>query len=97
MVYVDEAIWEWRGRLWCHLLADSTDELHEFAARLGLRRSWFQGSARFPHYDLTANKRGEAILLGAQAVDVRTAVLLARALRSSPQASQPAQAEFQFG
>jgi hypothetical protein len=21
--YVDEAIWEWRGRRWCHLTADS--------------------------------------------------------------------------
>ena len=36
--YVDEAIWEWRGRRWCHLTADSQDELHELAARLGLLR-----------------------------------------------------------
>lgn len=26
------------------LVADSLDELHTFAARLGLRRSWFQAS-----------------------------------------------------
>ena len=41
-VYVDEPIWEWRGRSWCHLVADDGDELHRFAAQLGLRRRWFQ-------------------------------------------------------
>ncbi|QWQ39587.1 DUF4031 domain-containing protein [Streptomyces sp. YPW6] len=30
---------------WCHLTADTEDELHAFAARLGLRRSWFQTRA----------------------------------------------------
>jgi hypothetical protein len=46
-VYVDDArIPARRGRLsstWSHLFADTEDELHEFEARLGLRRSWFQG------------------------------------------------------
>lgn len=27
---------------WSHLTADTTEELHAFAAKLGLRRSWFQ-------------------------------------------------------
>lgn len=27
---------------WSHLWADSQEELHAFATRLGLRRSWFQ-------------------------------------------------------
>lgn len=95
MVYVDDATWPWRGQLWCHLLADSNDELHEFAARLGLRRSWFQGVSRFPHYDLTANKRAQAIRLGAQAMDVRAAVMRARSVRASTAASLPLQFELQ--
>ena len=37
-VYVDRAIWERWDRLWCHLLADSDDELHAFAARIGKAR-----------------------------------------------------------
>ena len=37
-VYVDEAIWHWKGRRWCHLMADDLDELHRFAARLGIHR-----------------------------------------------------------
>ena len=32
-VYVDDAIWHWKGRKWCHLLADDEAELHRFAHR----------------------------------------------------------------
>jgi Protein of unknown function (DUF4031) len=60
---------------WSHLTADTQDELHEFAARLGLRREWFQpGRPRgdgtpspFWHYDVTAGKRALAIRMGARA------------------------------
>ena len=97
MVYVDEAIWEWRGKLWCHLVADSLDELHEFAAHLGLRFSWFQGASRFPHYDLSANKRLQAIKLGAQAITARTAVLYARRVRAGIVHSHQAQADLFTG
>ncbi len=45
--------------------ADSIPELHQFAKRLGLRRAWFQPHPRHPHYDLTPNKREQAIKLGA--------------------------------
>jgi hypothetical protein len=45
-VYVDDAriparVGRWDSS-WSHLFADTQDELHAFAARLGLRRSWFQ-------------------------------------------------------
>jgi len=49
----------------CHLYADTSEELHEFAARLQLQKAWFQDKPRFPHYDLTAGKRERAIRLGA--------------------------------
>ena len=67
-VYVDPPIWEWRGKNWCHLTADTESELHAFAARLGLRREWFQRKARAPwqdHYDVTEGMRHKAINLGA--------------------------------
>ena len=44
-VYVDEAIWQWAGQRWCHLLADDVDELHRFAARLGVHRLVLPGAA----------------------------------------------------
>jgi hypothetical protein len=69
-VYVDDSFIEWRGKTWCHLQADTADELHKFAAKLGLRRAWFQtrpGRPELDHYDVTASKRDQAIALGAVA------------------------------
>lgn len=70
-VYVDNATWPWRGKLWAHLFADSVEELHNFAARLGLKRAWFQNHQKLPHYDVTQQKRERAIALGAQPVGRR--------------------------
>lgn len=79
-VLVDEAIWAFRGELWCHLVSDASyDELHSLAAALGVPRRGFQGD----HYDLPARLRERAIELGAQPVTGRTLVtrLLASGLR----------------
>lgn len=65
-VYVDNAKVKWMGKEWCHLVADSIDELHFFADRLGLRRSWFQERASYPHYDVTLDVRQRALVLGAE-------------------------------
>lgn len=53
---------------WSHLTADTIGELHRFAVRIGLRRSWFQDDGVHPHYDLTAGKRWQAIRAGAQQI-----------------------------
>lgn len=88
-VYVDD--FRVRARVgtvtarWSHLIADSKEELHEFAHRLGLKRAWFQdpvisgkpkakpGSrlAENWHYDVTDSKRRLAIALGAHAISCR--------------------------
>jgi Protein of unknown function (DUF4031) len=73
-VYVDEAIWQRRGRRFCHLVADSPEELAEFAARLGLRRAWLQTKPGRPwkdHYDLPSWARDEAVRLGAVELGMR--------------------------
>ena len=66
-VYVDHALWSWVGLRWCHLLADDVDELHRFAALLGIQRISYQGPPKTsnPHYDLTAFERSRALRLGA--------------------------------
>ena len=65
---------------WAHLTADTREELHAFAARLGLRRAWFQDHATRWHYDLTPGKRALAVRLGARQITWRemAAVTLAR-------------------
>lgn len=82
MILVDPAIWRWRGRRWAHLVSDSSyAELHAFAARLGLRREWFQGD----HYDVPADVRDAALRLGAEPIEARELVrrLAAAGLRRS--------------
>ena len=97
-VYVDDASIAARvanGRVvcdsrWSHLFADTQQELHAFAAKLGLRRSYFQpGRSRGDgspsphwHYDLTAGKRAQAIRFGAQPVTSREAVGIIAARQS---------------
>lgn len=81
MVYVDRPQWKWRGKMWCHLTADSLDELHVFAKRLGLKREWFQGYPKslYPHYDTVFHEK--AIQMGARLVDSRFLVAKSKALR----------------
>lgn len=76
-ILVDPAVWPWRGQRWAHLVSDhSYDELHAFAASLGIPRRAFQDD----HYDVPAWLRLEAIEAGARPVDSR---VLVRALRAS--------------
>lgn len=65
-VYVDNAVFPWRGRRWAHLLADSLEELHRMARALGLPPAAFQNKRSGAHYDVDAAMRVRAIELGAQ-------------------------------
>jgi len=67
------------GRNWCHMVSDAgEEELHAFAARIGLKRAWFQcrPKASAAHYDLVPSKRVLAVKLGA--VEVTSRELVAR-------------------
>jgi Protein of unknown function (DUF4031) len=79
-VYVDDAFVEGDWGRWSgggHMQADTADELHAMAERLGLRREWFQSKPARPwhdHYDLTAQRRELAIELGAVSAGRRETV-----------------------
>ncbi len=75
-VYVDPLIPCRPSPLWpftfsCHMIADTSLELHNFARRIGLRREWYQCKSALPHYDLSPTKRCLAIRLGAIPIDRR--------------------------
>lgn len=62
------------GKVWCHMVSDEgPDELHAFAARIGLKREWSQErpKASAHHYDLTPSRRALAVKLGAVEVTGR--------------------------
>jgi hypothetical protein len=71
VIIVDRAIWEHRGRRWAHLTSDeSFDELHEFAAALGLPPRAFHRD----HYDLPDELYERALTHGAHQVSSRELV-----------------------
>lgn len=81
-VYVGHSFGTRPSRRWpyktaCHLYADTLDELHEFAARIGLKRGWID-MRRVPHYDLTGGMRRKAIRAGAIEVDRQTEAAFGR-------------------
>lgn len=75
-VYVDEAKYPFRGKLYCHMMTDGeTTELTAFADRIGLRRDWIQRKgSHYEHYDLSPTMRAKAIAAGAVAVDAKALI-----------------------
>ena len=74
---------------WSHLIADTEEELHAFAARLGMRRAWFQdrpGRPHHAHYDLPERARDDARAHGVVEVTWRE---LGRMLRDRRSAVAP--------
>ena len=71
----------WPYKAACHLYADTVEELHQLAATLGLSPDWFRPREDFPHYDLTAAKRRQAVEAGAVEVTRDHAVRFARVRR----------------
>lgn len=56
----------------CHLTTNGPiDELHTFAASIGMKRAWFQPHLLAPHYDLTPARRVAALAKGAVEVSAR--------------------------
>lgn len=80
-VYVDGLRdYGWHRGPSCHLIADSVEELIEFAETIGMRREWFQAKST-PHFDLTAVGRSAAVAMGAVELNNRELVAKIRELR----------------
>lgn len=82
-VYVDKAANNFGRMIMCHMIADTPDELHAMADKIGLRRAWFQKWASFPHYDLSKTRRAAALRAGAIELDRRELVNAMRRIRDA--------------
>ncbi|MER5840048.1 DUF4031 domain-containing protein [Streptomyces prasinus] len=72
-LYIDPPAWPGHGRLWSHLVSDvSYDELHLFAAALGVPRRAFERD----HYDIPEQRYTDVVLAGAVEVSSREVVRL---------------------
>jgi len=94
-VYVDnfEAPYQPKHRpgrtyVMCHMIADTDDELHAMADKIGVARKWFQKD----HYDIAKSKRDLAIKFGAVKIDVRTLAAMATLRRFGGEIGDPSTA-----
>lgn len=87
LVFVDEAIFPYKGKLYCHMFCSDTAKLHSFAQQLGIKRCWFENKRGryFPHYDITSAQRDMAINFGAIPVTGKEMVELQREYKNEIQ------------
>ena len=65
-VYVDTMEASYGRMKMCHLLADTDDELHAMADKIGVARKWWQRPPEHDsHYDIAKSKKALAIAAGA--------------------------------
>lgn len=79
-VYVDDVFIPYGRMKMCHMIADTEEELHEMADKIGMRRAWFQAGNR-PHYDVSKGKRKLAVENGAIEITIKELVAMQKAHR----------------
>lgn len=63
-----------------HLASDSSEgELHAFAKKVGLKRTWYQSKRELSHYDVLGIKKARVIAAGAELVSNRELIKRLRA------------------
>ena len=76
-VYVDNMMAGYGRMKMCHMMADSEEELHKMADKIGVARRWHQKPGLYTsHYDVCMSKRKAAIAAGAKAITTREAASL---------------------
>ncbi len=97
-VFVDDMhldpMGSFRGMKMSHMLADSDDELHAMADRIGVQRRWHQAppKASTSHYDIAMSKRALAVQAGAIEITMRQAAAMCARRRISGELGPPAEA-----
>ncbi len=77
MILIDPPFWPAHGRIWSHLVSDSSyAELHDFATRVGIPRQAFDGD----HYDIPQERYADVVAAGA--VEVGGGELIRRLIAS---------------
>ena len=83
-VYVDDMQAAFGRMIMCHMLADSDEELHAMAQRIGVARRWHQKPGTVQsHYDICLSKKALALAGGAKLIDRRGVARLIQAKRQA--------------
>lgn len=98
-VYVDDMHLHRAGQFgrmkMCHMLADTDEELHAMADRIGVARRWWQSPAKTSgsHYDIAMSKRAMAVAAGAVEITWRQAGMMNMHRRATGALGTPQEAE----
>ena len=93
-VYVDDMRAQFGRMIMCHMLADTDEELHAMADRIGVARRWHQAPPKHDsHYDIALSKRATAVAHGAVPITYRQAAAMNFRRRLTGQLGDPADAE----
>ena len=88
-VYVDDFRAAYGRMKMCHMIADSDEELHAMADRIGIARRHHQNTLSGSHYDIASSKAMLAIRFGAKAITVRQAAMMCRLRRRTGALGKP--------
>lgn len=92
-VYVDDMCAPFGRMFMCHMIADTDEELHAMAAKIGIARRWHQAPPRHDsHYDISLTKRALAIAAGAVEITWRQTGALCFRRRATGTLGDPADA-----
>lgn len=94
-VYVDDMKAVYGRMKMCHMLADSDEELHAMADKIGVARRWWQSPAKTSgsHYDIALSKRALAVAAGAIEITWRQAGFMNMQRRMGGGLGKPDEAE----
>jgi hypothetical protein len=94
-VYVDDMRAKYGRMVMCHMLADSDEELHAMADKIGVARRWWQSPQKTSgsHYDIALSKRAVAVAAGAVEITWRQAGSMNTRRRVTGSLGDPADAE----
>lgn len=94
-VYVDDMKARFGRLVMCHMLADTDDELHAMADRIGVARRWWQSPEKTSgsHYDIALSKRELAVAAGAVEITWRQAGCMNLRRRATGRLGPPDEAE----
>jgi hypothetical protein len=93
-VYVDDMRASFGRMVMCHMIADTDDELHAMADKIGVQRRWWQSPAKTSgsHYDIALSKRRLAVLHGAVEITDRQCASMNARRRKTGALGDPADA-----
>lgn len=77
-VYVDDTEAKYGRMIMCHMIADSDEELHEMAEKIGIARKWHQAPPKVSnsHYDIAKSKKALAVSFGAIEITKQQAAMM---------------------